>query len=138
MDTKRIIIYAYYLIAAVLVAISLGQIYSGNELDGSTFMVRLSQIALYIAVIAAVGLAIVGLIQNPKSLIWVGAGVVVLLVLYFIGKSGAPDALTIEMKDDGLTLDVLQNSHAGVWAALAMLGITVVMAIASGVKSMLD
>jgi amino acid transporter len=138
MNAKKIIIYAYYLIAAVLVAIALIQIYTGNEMGGSTFIVQMGRIALGIAILAALGLSVMGLINNPKSLIWVLAGVAVLAILYFIGKSGAPDALTIEMKDDGLSLQELQNSHAGVWVSLAMLGITIVMAVASGVKSMLD
>lgn len=131
--------YAYYGIVVLLIAIAFYQIYRGDSVSGSNFGVWQGVIYGVIATIAAIALAVIGLLTNPKSLIGFGIGVAVLAILYFIGMGMAPDEVTLKMVEKyGVELPAFKASHAGVWASVAMLALTVILAVAGGVKSIFD
>ena len=131
--------YAYYGIVVLLIAIAFYQIYRGDSTSGSNFGVWQGVIYGVIATVAAIALAVIGLLTNPKSLIGFSIGVAVLAILYFIGMGMAPDEVSLKMVEKyGVELPTFQASHAGVWASIAMLALTVILAIAGGVKSIFD
>ncbi|MBO6516337.1 MAG: hypothetical protein JJ975_07280 [Bacteroidia bacterium] len=138
MNTKKIITLAYYAIVLVLLVIVLFKVYGGDEIEGAKFGVWQGVVYSGIAVAAAVLLAVIGLITKPKSAISFLIGIAVLAVIFFIGKSLAADTVPLAFEQKNISLETLQNSEAGVWASLIMGGIAVVLAIASGVKSILD
>ena len=50
----------------------------------------------------------------------------------------ASDIVPQVMMDKGITLKTFQMSHAGVWVAGVMIGLTILLAIASSVKTIFD
>lgn len=138
MQLKRILKIVYYALVVTLLLVAFYKIYAGNEREGSSFGVWQGVIYCGIATAAALVLAALGLINNPKSAIWFLSGIGVLAVLYVIGKNIAGDTVPQKFADAGITLGTVQNSEAGVWISIVLLGLTALLAIASGVKSMLD
>lgn len=141
MDTKKIIRITYYVVVIVMVTISLYGIYAGNNQEvekGANFGVWQGLVYAGIATAAALILAILGLAMKPKGAIAAAAGVIGLGLLYFIGKSMAAGTVPLKLADEGIGLGTLQNSEAGVWIAAVLIGLSVLMAIASGVKSLFD
>ena len=144
MNSKKLITYIYYGIVVVLLLIFMFRTYSipsENEVlqkGPASFGLWQSYIYIVVAVLAALGLAIMGIIQKPKALIWTIGGAAIMLVLFLIGKSLASDVVPQGMIDDGVTLGAFQFSHAGVWVAGVMIGLSVLMAIASSVKTIFD
>ena len=144
MNAKRLITYIYYGIVVLLLLIFMYRTYtipSDNEVlqkGPASFGLWQSYIYIGVAVLAALVLSLLGIIQKPKALIWTIAGIVVLAVLFLIGKSMASDVVPQAMIDDGVTLKDFQFSHAGVWVAGIMIGLTIVLAVASSVKTMFD
>ncbi|MFT5511958.1 MAG: uncharacterized membrane protein YjfL (UPF0719 family) [Bacteroidia bacterium] len=144
MNSKKLITYIYYGIVVVLLLIFMFRTYtipSDNEVlqkGPASFGIWQSLIYIGVAVIAALGLALVGIIQNPKALLWTVGGAVVMVVLFFIGKSMASDVVPQAMIDEGVTLGAFQFSHAGVWVAGVMIALSIIMAIASSVKTIFD
>ncbi len=136
MDIKKISKYAWYILVLVMVLVAFSMIYSPeNEAKGSNFGIWLGVILSVVTTGLALILSGVSVIQSPKSLIWFGGGALALVILYFIGKSMAPDSITQKMIDAGESVSSVQMSHAGVWVAIALIGLSVLLAIASGVRS---
>ena len=144
MNSKKLITYIYYSIVVVLIVIFAYRTYSipsdAKELQQgpASFGLWQSYIYIGIAVFAALVLSIIGIVQKPKALIWTLGGIAVLAVLFFIGKSMASDIVPQVMMDIGITLKTFQMSHAGVWVAGVMIGLTILLAIASSVKTIFD
>ena len=138
MDVKKIVRYAYYGIVVVFLLIAMYQIFNGKIETGSNSGVWQGVIYSLIAAATAIILSAFGLITNPKSLIGFGIGLGVLIVLYYIGRGTSADVVPQKLADEGITLSTIKNSHAGVWASFALFGIAVLLAIASGVKSIFN
>lgn len=138
MDVKKIIRYVYYAVVVLFLVIAMYQIFNGKIQAGSNSGVWQGVIYSLIAAATAVILSAFGLITNPKSLIGFGIGLGVLVVLYYIGKGTATDVVPQKLADQGITLSTIQNSHAGVWASFALFAIAILLAIASGVKSIFN
>ena len=144
MNSKKLITYIYYGIVVVLLVIFAYRTFSipsdAKELQKgpASFGLWQSYIYIGIAVLAAVVLSLVGIIQKPKALLWTGGAIVVLVVLFFIGKSMASDVVPQVMADKGITLQSFQMSHAGVWVAGVMIGLSILLAVASSVKTIFN
>jgi uncharacterized membrane protein YjfL (UPF0719 family) len=144
MDTKKIITYSYYGLVVLLLVIYVFRTYSISNTDEilqqgpTSFGLWQSYIYIGIAVIAAVVLSLVGISQNPKALIWTLSGIGVLVVLFFIGRAMSSDVVPQAMLDDKITLAQFKMSHAGVWVAGVMITLTILLAIASSVKTIFD
>lgn len=144
MNSKKLITYIYYGIVVVLLVIFAYRTYSipgdADALQKGPASFGLWQAYIYIgvAILAAVVLSTIGIFQKPKALIWTLGAIAVLVVLFFIGKSMASDIVPQAMADKGLTLQTFKMSHAGVWVAGVMIGLTILLAIASSVKTIFD
>ena len=136
MDTKKIVTYVYYVLVILLVVIALGKIYGGDEESGSSFAVWLSVALSVVAGAGAVILSTLSILKHPKRALRFLASVGVLVILFFIGRSMSDDTVPLKFVDEGVSVDTFRNSGAGVWASMAMLTITVVLAVVSGVKGL--
>lgn len=144
MNSKKVFTYVFYIIILVALVIFAIRTYGvpneAKELQKgpASFGLWIAYIAGGIAILAAIVLSLIGIIQRPKALIWTVGGIVVLLILTFIGKAMASDNISQAMIDKGITLGEFQYSHAGVWVAGVMIGLSILLAIASSVRTIFE
>ncbi|MFT5724864.1 MAG: hypothetical protein ACI9JN_001987 [Bacteroidia bacterium] len=144
MNSKKVFTYVFYILILIAILIFAFRTYSVPndakvlQQGPASFGLWVSYICGGIAVIAAIVLSLIGIALKPKALIWTLGGFVALLILTFIGKAMAGDTMSQKMMDKGITLGEFQFSHAGVWVAGILIGFTILLAVASSVKTIFD
>lgn len=91
-----------------------------------------------VGVIAAFVLALLGFIYKPKSIIPVALGLLVVIGLFYMFRSGASTELSqkfIDMKVKTLTA---QSAEAGIKVSIVLMAIAILLAIGSGLKSVFE
>lgn len=82
-----VLIFILCVIMVIMISTETELQHSIFDSPGSVFGLGIAKVLTWVAVIASVVLAVLNLASNPKGAILVGAGIVVMLIVFFIGKA---------------------------------------------------
>ncbi|MBI1307544.1 MAG: hypothetical protein GC181_13160 [Bacteroidetes bacterium] len=135
MSIDRIIRYVYYIIISILAIVGLAIIFRS---DAALPKVDLSlwQGIIYSIIAAGITLvfALLNMVLNFRGSIKAIIGVVAMGLIYLIGKGLASTELPQKMADEGITVGTLTASEAGVFVSVVLIGIALLITIASGIR----